>query len=354
MRVAPGTASWAVNDEGEGRQRVGVIAQIVALLRELGADSDAVLAQAGVPAGLLDDPENHIPFPLLGRLFEACIAATGQPLVGLQLGLRSSTYSLGLIGALMRTAPTLRDALMDMCINQRRYLRGTAIYLMARGDTAYWGHGVYGPPFPHREQLSDGAIGAGYRIIPELSGRTAEVLMLARPRPAGPVAIRGAADLPVQFDAEQHAVVIPATMLDMRLPSSDPGLRRELQKKLENYWTVAQPGVAERVTRVLVGRLAAAEASLEQVAEDLAMHPRTLNRMLQAEGTSFRTLLNESRARVACQLLSTTRLDVTQIGLTLGYAETSGFTNAFRRTVGMAPSQWRAAGQRDVAAVAPG
>jgi AraC-like DNA-binding protein len=328
--------------------------QTPALLQELGADAATVLDQAGVPPDLLSDPENHIPFPLLGRLFGACIAATGQELFGLQIGLRSSTYSLGLIGALMRTAPTLRDSIMDLCINQRRFLRGGVCYLMARGDTAYWGYGVYGPGFPHREQLCDGATGAGFRFILELSGRKPEALMLARPRPAGPTTFRGAAELPLQFDAEQHAAVLPAALLNMRLPSADPGLRRELQKKLENYWTVTQPKVAEQVTRVLFGRLAAAEVSLEQVAEDLAMHPRTLNRALQAEGTSFRTLLNQTRAKVACQLLTSTRLDVTQIGLTLGYAETSGFTHAFRRTIGVTPSQWRVAGLAVAAAAAPG
>jgi hypothetical protein len=45
-----------------------------------------------------------------------------------------------------------------------------------------------------------------------------------------------------------------------------------------------------------------AEATLEGVAKDFSMHPRTLNRRLQAEGASFRDLLNQARLtwRAAC------------------------------------------------------
>ena len=73
----------------------------------------------------------------------------------------------------------------------------------------------------------------------------------------------------------------------------------------------------------------------------LSMHPRTLNRRLQAEGTSFRKLANEARFLIARQLLAGTRMEVTDIGLALGYAELSGFTHAFQRWSGTAPSEWR-------------
>jgi AraC-like DNA-binding protein len=72
------------------------------------------------------------------------------------------------------------------------------------------------------------------------------------------------------------------------------------------------------------------------------MHPRTMNRNLQAEGTSFRSLLNESRFQVARQLMAGTRIGVTDIALTLGYSEPSGFTHAFKRWSGTAPIEWRA------------
>jgi AraC-like DNA-binding protein len=71
------------------------------------------------------------------------------------------------------------------------------------------------------------------------------------------------------------------------------------------------------------------------------MHPRALNRRLEAEGTTFRKLLNEVRFEVAGQLLLATRMGVTEIAAALGYADTSGFTHAFHHMAGAPPHTWR-------------
>ena len=72
------------------------------------------------------------------------------------------------------------------------------------------------------------------------------------------------------------------------------------------------------------------------------MHPRTLNRRLRAERTTFRKLLNKARFDTARQLLAGTRMDVSGISGALGYAETSGFTHAFHHMAGTSPAEWRA------------
>ena len=86
---------------------------------------------------------------------------------------------------------------------------------------------------------------------------------------------------------------------------------------------------------------------LESVARRLSMHPRTLNRRLQAEGTTFRRLLNEARFEVARQLLAGTRIAVTEIGAALGYTDTSAFSHAFRRMAGTSPNEWRGGIERE-------
>lgn len=93
--------------------------------------------------------------------------------------------------------------------------------------------------------------------------------------------------------------------------------------------------------RTLRGRIIFPDTSLEDGAARLAMHPRTLNRRLQTERTNFRKLLNEARFEVAQQLLAGTGMEVTNIAFALGYADPSGFTHAFQRWSGAAPSEWR-------------
>jgi AraC-like DNA-binding protein len=77
------------------------------------------------------------------------------------------------------------------------------------------------------------------------------------------------------------------------------------------------------------------------------MHHRTLNRRLKAEGTTFQQLLDEVRFEAACQLLDTARIPITEIAVSLGYAETSAFSRAFRRWSGATPIERRRRSQEE-------
>jgi AraC-like DNA-binding protein len=117
-----------------------------------------------------------------------------------------------------------------------------------------------------------------------------------------------------------------------------------LEEAVANDWAVALPSVADQVIRLLRRRVLSGDFGLEAVARRLTVHPRTLNRCLKAQGTSFRKLLNEVRFEVAGQLLLGTRMGVTEIAGSLGHGEASAFTHAFSRMAGAPPHMWRVSG----------
>ena len=114
----------------EGQQRIGVIVELPQVLREMGEDPERLIASVGIDPDKLRNPENSISFVELGRLVQACVTATGCEHFGLLVGQRATTASLGLVGRLMRNAPTLKAAILDLCTNQRRYVRGAVAYLL--------------------------------------------------------------------------------------------------------------------------------------------------------------------------------------------------------------------------------
>jgi AraC-like DNA-binding protein len=93
--------------------------------------------------------------------------------------------------------------------------------------------------------------------------------------------------------------------------------------------------------RLLRTLLLERKASGDEVAHILSMHRRTLNRRLEAQGTSFQNILDEVRFEAACQLLDATKIPLTEIAASLGYSESSAFSRAFRRWSGEAPSYRR-------------
>ena len=79
----------------------------------------------------------------------------------------------------------------------------------------------------------------------------------------------------------------------------------------------------------------------DDLAQMLAIHRRTLNRRLKAEGTTFQRVLDEVRFEIAQDLLSNSSAHLDDIAATLGYAAVTPFMRTFRRWSGTTPGQWR-------------
>ena len=80
----------------------------------------------------------------------------------------------------------------------------------------------------------------------------------------------------------------------------------------------------------------------DEVARQLHVHRRTLNRRLKDAGTTFQQVLDQVRFELAREMLSGTPLPVAEIAARLGYGVPSAFTRAFRRWSGSSPVCWRA------------
>jgi AraC-like DNA-binding protein len=241
----------------------------------------------------------------------------------------------------MRSAPTLGTALMDLCENQRRYVRGSVAYLLVQDGIAYLGYTLH-VSMAAAEQMCEGALAIGASLLRELAGVSPVAVQIARSAPPATTSYREVFGVAPQFDADQYAICFPADLLKRPVRSADRELRALLERKLTDYRPLATPSAAERVTRIVHARATLGDTSLPAIAEALGLHPRTLNRHLLNEGTSFRALREQARLQVARHLLAGTRLPVTQIALALGFGETSSFTHAFQRAAGIAPAKWRA------------
>jgi AraC-like DNA-binding protein len=67
-----------------------------------------------------------------------------------------------------------------------------------------------------------------------------------------------------------------------------------------------------------------------------------LARRLVAEGLTYSEILESLRRELARQYLADPGLSISQVAWLLGYEETSAFTHAFKRWMGMTPREARA------------
>lgn len=81
--------------------------------------------------------------------------------------------------------------------------------------------------------------------------------------------------------------------------------------------------------------------SLEAVASQLHLSPRTLTRRLEEEGSSFRAIKDATRRDIAFARLTKTRQPIAQLAADLGYSDPSAFYRAFVSWSGVSPERYR-------------
>lgn len=315
---------------------------IPGLLRGLSVDPALVMADAGITVAVFDDPDNVVPYATLGRLFASCAQRTGLPDIGLRIGAEARIESLGVLGAYMENSPDVRSALEGLVTFRHLADRGGQPTFRVEDGTATLGYAVTQPGVAAADLIADAALVLGSNVLRLLCGPefTRSSVLLRRSQPADVAPYRRAFGRHVRFEAAENALVFAARWLDQRLPNANESVRRMLEQQIREADSGPRGGV-EHMRRVLRMLVHAGEATEERLAHVFAMHRRTINRRLRAEGTTFRQLVDEVRFEVARHLLETTELSVVHIAGTLSYADASAFTRAFRRWSQTTPAQWR-------------
>lgn len=333
----------------EGSLRAAPLLVVPALLREMGLNPDALIAEAGLDPALFADPDNTIAFTDGGRFLALCASRTGCPHLGLLMGERQGLSALGPLGHLVRHAPDLGTALRDGILFLHVHDRGAVPSLQVSGGRALLGYTIYQSEVPGTLQIYDAAVAIIYRLLQELAGPGGEAteVCLCHPLPAEIGPYRRIYRTRLRFGAESYGVVFAAACLDRPVAGADPLVYRQAHEAISALSALESGDLVGQVRRVLrrllVGGAGQAETSLGEVAKLFSIHPRTLNRRLRDQGSSFKALIDALRYEMARQLLRDTGLPAAEIAAALDYSEPTAFNRAFRRWSGMAPLAWRAA-----------
>ena len=341
--IAPRTAD-APHVVPGGYDRVASTLALKPLLREFGVELEEVLAQSGLPAGLFDQPDNLIPFRQGSRLLGLCVDRTGCAHLGLLIGRHTPLEALGIVAELVKAAPDVRTALKLLS----RYLTlsdgGGLAALREDARFASYAYALYEPGVERAEVIYDIVLASVWNILRALCGSRwlPHEIHFMRRRPPDTRPYRSFLRAPLRFDCEQAAVVFDKSWLDVPLRSADPQRLKLLEAQARAIEAQATGELPAQVRRVLRRQLLSGGTSMRQVAAELAMHRRTLDRRLQLLGVKFQAMSDEVRYEVARQLLSNTAMPIIAIAQSLHFADASVLTRAFRRWSGMTPSRWRA------------
>lgn len=317
---------------------------IPVLLREFGVTPEPLLRAHGIDdPDAFKNPEATMPFAMAGRLLKTSSERTLCPYFGLLVGQRADTGSLGSVGLLLRNAPDVLTALNELVANLDLHDRGATCFLDTSGNDAILTYEVYVHDVLGTDQVSDCAIAVGWNIMRTLCGPDwlPSEVRLRHDHPLDIEPYRRFFNAPLKFNAEHSSLVFPASWLPQPTQLADPGLRQDFLSRIQEMRAYNDQSFREQAYKMLVMLLGQQRCTREQLAEQFAMHPRTLNRRLKDAGTSFRELHGEACYEMARQLLRDTRRNLPSIAALLGYSDETAFIRAFSKWEGISPAKWR-------------
>ena len=317
----------------------------------LGGDADRYAQAADLDPTALDSDDVLITDVAAATVLEVAARDLDRPDLGLRVAARQDISMLGSLAVAIQHSPTLGEALD--CTSRYLFVHGGSLSVSLGpdpdGDPEVAGL-RYGPATADGPvQGTDLGVGFTHRTITYL--HHGPYGLVGVDLPYEPVAPRSVYEeffgAPVRFGRSDRAAVlrVPTRLTAHRLA----GVNDTLRQLALAYLAAQSPSphtttVAPRVRAAVQESLGTGPVEVPAVARLLTMHHRTLQRRLEAEGTTFGAIVEEVRRETVHRLLTRTDLPLGQVSAMAGFAEQSTLSRAVRRWWGRSPRQVRAGG----------
>jgi len=319
---------------------------LVTACERLGLDTDALLAAAGIPRAVVEDPDGRLEGPRAGALWARAYELSGDPVLSLHAAEACPIGAYKVIDFMGANAATVGEAFR---FSSRYFpLVNTAVRLPIdeSGDPV---------TFDVEDESGPGGVTRPYAeyclaaFVLHVRGTTGVPFPVRRvtfvhAAPADTSEHERVFGCPVAFGAAHNRLELDRAVWETPTTGAQPGVLQVLAEHAELLLRNLPrgPGLVERTRRAIGERLRGGDPSLEAVARELGTSGRTLQRRLGELGYSFNALADEVRSATAKLYLEQPDIAVSEIAYLLGFADPSTFVRAFRRWTGETPARYRA------------
>ncbi|MCY1054993.1 AraC family transcriptional regulator [Nannocystis sp. SCPEA4] len=310
----------------------------------LGVDVARILERAGLTRAVLAVPRGRLTTAEYFALWRAIEELGGSRDLGLRLGAEALPHKYDIASMAALHSPSVAEALAKIAKYKRLVCPEELSVVVRRGEARLRFHWLLAEGDPPRF-LVDGTFASVLAMLRRGTQKPIAPLRLelARRRSDVPLLTRHFG-CELRFDAAVDLLVLPAAVLAEPFVTHNadllalllPGLDAELDA------LAARRSLVDDVRLALRRHMCGERPSVDKVARELRVSPRTLQRRLGEAGTTYQHLLDEVRSQSARRLLAGTDLDAGQVAFLLGFEELNSFTRAFQGWEGTTPTRYRA------------
>ena len=309
-------------------------------------DRPALLRSVGLDPSSPPDPARMVAAPDYYDILERLAHLDSQPItLPLRVGASMNCDDYGAFGLAWKSAPDLRSS-YARAERYARVLSSVATYeLEVVGDGAFMHLHRPGPRRLGLRLSNEATIASICAISRQVStaGFSPREVHFKHPAPEPRHFHEEHFGCPVRFGSDRDALLVAGTSLSAPNKLGDRSISRFFETHLAGE--LAGLEEVETLDRQVLARISPALSGgvprISDVAADLCLSARTLQRKLAAAGHTYQSLVDEARRRLSMRLLAETDYSLSEVSFMAGFADQSALTRAFRRWEGQTPRSYR-------------
>ncbi|MCG8315166.1 MAG: AraC family transcriptional regulator [Pseudomonadales bacterium] len=307
---------------------------------------EGIFAKANIDPSVIGDTGTYLSYDEILALFDAAFSSTNDPAFGLHLGESVQYHSLDLVGQLIATSKNLQEALDELFRFKDLVAPFTDFFLEVKGSKAHLGFQMDTSLITRYLNVHHDSVAATILTLGKaLTGDriTIEEVHFAHPEPEYLSEYERVFKVPFTFGNVRNELIFPASQLQAPLLTSYPEYhQRVLQLAEEKLHSMEQgQSLSAKVITYINKNLGNGPTGLDDVASHFNMTPRTMQRRLKQEESSFAELRDHCRHNRAIRELADPNVDIDDLSENLGFSDTSNFYHAFKRWEGLSPGVYR-------------
>lgn len=314
-----------------------------------GVNVEALCTTVGLDPALLQMPDRQIPGTLHHAVWREAVKQTGDESFGLRLGEAFNLVTFGMIGYVLINCQTLAEVLAKLSRYTRLFSQGAQIHISVSDGLAFCDCAVVDHLKNYLLEEPRYAIESTFAsLLTATETLTGKPLCLSAAwfqysSPVNRSEYERIFQTPLQFAMPTNRLVFDANCLNWPVLSSNANLLPLFEQQAEAMLNQMNrtDRYTQQVVQTLVQQLKGELPTIDAIAHQLAISVRQLQRELQAEGTSFQQLLDETRRELALRHLENSATPIHDIAFLLGFSEPSAFHRAFKRWTGKTPRSYR-------------
>jgi AraC-like DNA-binding protein len=317
-----------------------------ALVHELGGSPEPLLKAHGLLGADESDGEQMIDLRQVMALYDATAAKLGCPDFALRVSAHHALERLGGPLALVTyNAPTVADSI-NLASLYMPYFSPNMQYMLAPDETRGRHRLIHELKLDHcperRHQIEMSMRVASETLSLLAQSRSAVKYVTMQHAAKMPLALyKRHFAWPVRFEQKENAVVFDSRVLKKPVAGRNPEIQRLAESFLRTVIDDLPRNLAGRVEALINRQLTNPKCTINLIAGQLAMHPRTLQRRLQEDGIRFDTLLDNVRKARAEHYLSQRDMHLITVTQLLGYTRQTSLNQSCLRWFGCSPLQFR-------------